>query len=139
MNIETMSINRRQFLLLTAGLAAGCKNMGDGGGVTPATPGRMVNAGPASDYATDGVYSHFSDQGFFVIRHGEKLFALSSFCTHRKCELNTEPDHSFYCTCHGSTFDPAGHVTLGPARRDLPVLNTVTDESGQMLVQVPEL
>jgi len=130
-----MLITRRQFLLLTAGLAAGCKAV-DGGG-SPANKERTLNAGLASNFAADGVYNNFRDEGFFVIRKGEKLFALSAICTHRKCKLDAEPDHSFYCPCHGSTFDPNGRVTKGPARRDLPTLTTFTDQVGQLLVRVP--
>jgi Rieske Fe-S protein len=133
-----MIINRRQFLLLTAGFVAGCKSLKDGGQMA-ARPDRTVSAGPVSRYTADGVYSNFRDEGFFVIRQGGKLFALSALCTHRKCKLNTEPDRSFYCKCHGSTFAPDGQVTQGPARRDLPVLTTVTDERGQLLVTVPAL
>ena len=128
-----MMINRRQFLLLTAGLAAGCKSSGD----FNASAERTVNAGLVGNFAADGVYSNFRDEGFFVIRRGDKLFALSAICTHRKCKLNAEPDHSFYCKCHGSTFDAAGHVTEGPARRDLPVLSAYTNEQGQLVVSVP--
>jgi Rieske Fe-S protein len=83
------------------------------------------------------VYGHFRDQGFFVIRKGEQLFALSSICTHRTCKLDAESDRSFFCACHGSTFDPSGKVTEGPARRDLPTLTSVTNENGQLLVTVP--
>ena len=97
---------------------------------------RTVNAGPAGNYSADGVYSNFCDQGFFVIRKGEKLSALSAICTHRKCKLTAESDQSFYCKCHGSTFDPAGHVTAGPAKRDLPVFPISPDERGQLLVKV---
>jgi len=132
-----MIINRRQFLLLAAGLAAGCESTHDGR--TPAAGGeRMINAGPVSQYVKDGVYSGFADRGFFVVRRGDKLFALSAICTHRKCKLTAEPDHSFYCQCHGSAFDPAGHVTEGPARRDLPVLGTDTNSEGQLVVTVPD-
>lgn len=127
-----MIINRRQFLLLTAGLAAGCMTNDN-----PAANGeRIINAGAVSNFAADGIYSNFHDLGFFVIRKGEKLFALSAICTHRKCKLTAEPDRSFYCKCHGSTFDPAGHVTTGPARRDLPMLPTYTNEQGQLIVNV---
>jgi Rieske Fe-S protein len=129
-----MIINRRQFLLLTVGLAAGCKSTGNGSSTVNAE--RTVNAGAASRYAADGVYSNFRDQGFFVIRRGDKLFALSAICTHRKCKLNAEPDRSFYCKCHGSTFDAAGYVTQGPARRDLPVLSSYMNEQGQLVVNV---
>jgi Rieske Fe-S protein len=136
LNIETMILNRRQFLLLTAGLAAGCQAWSDGGATT-AKPERMIAAGPANNYAADGVYNNFRDQGFFVIRRDGKLFALSAICTHRNCKLTAGPDRSFYCKCHGSTFAPDGHVTKGPARRDLPVLATVTDANGQLLVKLP--
>ena len=134
-----MMINRRQFLLLTAGLAAGCKTINDGNSTTVAKPERVIPAGPASNYAADGVYNNFRDQGFFVIRRDGKLFALSAICTHRKCKLTAEPDRSFYCKCHGSTFDPDGHVTKAPARRDLPVFSTTTDENGQLLVKLPAM
>lgn len=133
-----MKISRRQFLLLTAGLAAGCKAVDDDGAFV-SIPARTVNAGSVANYAADGVYARYRDEGFFVIRQSGKIFALSAICTHRKCKLAAEPDRSFYCKCHGSTFDPAGHVTEGPARRDLPVLSMVTDENGQLLVKVPAL
>jgi Rieske Fe-S protein len=129
-----MFINRRQFLILTAGFAAGCKSANDAGSAE-----RTVNAGPSCNYARDGVYSNFREQGFFIIRRDGKLSALSAICTHRKCKLTAGPDRSFYCKCHGSAFDAAGHVTKGPARRDLPVLSTVTDENGRLLVKLPAL
>ncbi len=131
-----MKLNRREFLLLTMGLAAGCQG---GVGVDNATttgPTRNVNAGPASEYALDGVYSRFQDQGFFIIRRGGQILALSAICTHRNCKLNAKPDHSFYCKCHGSTFNPAGHVTQGPARRDLPIFPISVNAQGQLLVTV---
>jgi Rieske Fe-S protein len=128
-----MKLNRRQFLLLTAGMVAGCKAVD---GNSTVSQERMVNAGPAGNYTTDGVYKNFRDQGFFIIRRGDKLFALSAICTHRKCKLSAEPDQSFYCPCHGSTFDPTGHVTEGPARRDLSTLPTSTNEQGQLVVNV---
>lgn len=128
-----MMINRRHFLILTAGMVAGCKT----GGIPVANEEPTVNAGAVSDYAADGIYNHFREQGFFVIRKGDKLFALSAICTHRKCKLTAEPDRSFYCHCHGSTFDPGGHVTDGPAKRDLPMLPTITNEQSQLIVKVP--
>ena len=81
--------------------------------------------------------SNFRDRGFFVIRRGDKLLALSAICAHRKCTLAAEPDCSFYCQCHCSTFDPGGHVTKGPAKRDLPMLAAYTNAQGQLIVAVP--
>jgi Rieske Fe-S protein len=127
-----MNINRRQFLFLTAGVVAGCKT----GDNFTATGARTVNAGAVSKFAADGVYNNFRDQGFFIIRQGDKLFALSAICTHRKCKLTAEPDRSFYCPCHGSTFNPNGKVTSAPARRDLLVLSTIPNEQGELVVNM---
>jgi Rieske Fe-S protein len=131
---QTAWMNRRQFLLLAAAAAAA---------VNPSTvstsegaESKLIDAGPLTNYSADGVYDHFRDLGFFVIRKGDKLTALSSTCTHRKCALKAEHDHSFYCKCHGSTFDPVGKVTEGPADRNLPAFSTI-NENGHLLVKVP--
>ena len=129
-------MNRRKFLILTAAYAAGCSSM-DHVSVPATGKERVVDVGPVDNYAADGIYPAFRNQGFFILRRGEKLFALSAICTHRKCKLDVEPDCSFHCPCHGSTFDPNGHVTGGPARRDLPVFAISVNENGQMLVTVP--
>ena len=131
-----MKVNRRQFLILSVGVTAGCKTANEVGTVASSKE-RIVNAGLASHYAADGVYNGFRDLGFFVVRQGDKLFALSAVCTHRKCKLAAEPDRSFYCKCHGSTFDRGGRVTRGPAKRDLPILSAHTNEQGQLIVNVP--
>lgn len=97
---------------------------------------RVVDAGPVHDYAANGVYSRFRDQGFFVIRNGAKLVVLTAICTHKKCKLTAESDRSFSCDCHGSTFDPNGKVTEGPAKRDLPSLASFTNDKGHLMVKV---
>jgi Rieske Fe-S protein len=130
-----MSMDRRQFLALTTATAVctavGCLARGAPGG----TP-QVVDAGPVSNFAADGVYDTFRDQGFFLIRHGGKLSALSAYCTHRAVTLKAEPDGTFYCKRHGSTFASNGHVTLGPAKKDLPVLTTSVS-GGHLFVKVP--
>jgi Rieske Fe-S protein len=131
-----MQINRREFLILMATSVAGCSSI-ENLGRPPAGGKRVVNAGPVGNYAADGVYAAFRAQGFFIIRQGGKLFALSSVCTHRRCLVDAEPNHSFFCSCHGSTFASNGDVTRGPARRNLPVLATSVNENGVLLVTVP--
>ncbi len=132
-----MQMDRRTFLIVGATYAAGCVPSPGGDDVSSNGQERVVNAGPAGNYLADGVYSRFRDNGFFIVRRGVNLFALSAVCTHRHCKLEAEPDKTFYCPCHGSTFAPDGKVTEGPARRDLPVFTVSTDEKGDLLVTLP--
>ncbi|MGA8656187.1 MAG: Rieske (2Fe-2S) protein [Chthoniobacterales bacterium] len=129
-------MNRRKFLTLTTTAVTVCMTVADKNSIAT-LPERVVDAGPLSNYAVDGLYGGFRDQGFFLIRKGTQLLALSATCTHRKCKLTAEPDRSFYCKCHGSTFGPGGNVTQGPAKRDLPMFATTVDGRGHLLVKVP--
>ena len=132
-----MHVNRRTFLVLSAAFAAGCATQPSNVNFSSRNnPERVANAGPAGQYLADGVYTRFRDLGFFIVRRGANLFALSAICTHRKCKLDAEPDKTFYCPCHGSTFDADGKVTEGPARRNLPVFELSTDEYGDLLVRI---
>jgi cytochrome b6-f complex iron-sulfur subunit len=132
-----MYLDRRTFLILGATFTAGCVATPGGTAMSSGGANRVVNAGPADQYLTDGVYTRFRNHGFFIVRRGANLFALSAICTHRKCTLDAEPDKTFYCPCHDSTFDPDGKVTQGPARRNLPVYAVSTDENGNLLVIIP--
>ncbi len=133
-----MSIDRKEFLIIAAGaVLAGCRAATEGGAPVPPQAERIVDAGPASTYAADGVYSGYRNLGFFVVRNGERLFALSSVCTHRRCRISPEFDRSYSCPCHGSEFDTEGRVTMGPATRDLPTLQTSISEAGRLMVRVP--
>jgi Rieske Fe-S protein len=109
-------LNRRQFLMLAAAAVTSAKTV-EGRNPTETHAEHVVDAGPIGNYTSDGLYDAYRDLGFFLVRKGTKLVALSSFCTHRKCKLTAERDHSFYCKCHGSTFDSSGKVTEGPANR----------------------
>ena len=128
----TEGMNRRKFMLLTC--AACCLSRGLS--QASAKEAKVIDAGPLRDYSVNGVDTRFRDQGFFVIRNGAKLVVLSAVCTHKKCKLTAEPDRSFYCECHGSTFAPDGKVTEGPAKRDLPVLPSFTNEAGHLMVKI---
>jgi nitrite reductase/ring-hydroxylating ferredoxin subunit len=126
-----LNLSRRQFVRLSlAAFAVGRVSLAS---TARASDEPAVNAGPVDDYAKDGIYDRHS-QGFFIIRRGPALLAISSTCTHRKCALTAEADRTFYCKCHGSTFDPDGKVTEGPARRNLPFFATAVSENGQLLV-----
>jgi nitrite reductase/ring-hydroxylating ferredoxin subunit len=126
-----MNINRRQFIVLSAAtLATGCA-----ANQPVHLQTASIDAGPATDFAADGVYSQFRSQGFFVIRKGSGLTAISSICTHRGCKVNVQEDKSFSCPCHGSDYDAGGNVTNGPAIHPLPTLPTTIDASGHLIIQ----
>src|SRR5256885_231093 len=132
-----MDISRRNFLFLTVGAAVGCRTVDE---ESPGSGSELViDAGSSASYAAEGVYSDFRDHGFFLIRQNGRLLALSSFCTHQKCKLTARPDHSFFCKCHGSVFDPDGKVTRGPARRDLPSFTVSASDPAHVRVTLPPM
>lgn len=128
-------LNRRAFLLLaTSSLVVACQSAP----TAPAPSGarKQVNAGLASQVREGEVSSAHQSQGFFLARHGGKLIAFSSYCTHRRCELEVQGDQSFHCPCHGSDFNRDGQVVHGPATRNLPVFPVTLDGNGNALVTV---
>jgi len=137
-----MEMNRRQFVLLTSALFVGCERQSDSVPTTaasepvptsaPAT--QEIDAGPLDEFGTDRVYDSHRDKGFFVIRRDDKLFAMSSICTHKGCKVRVADDQAFYCKCHGSTFDKDGKVTKGPAVRSLPRLEIAINVRQHVIV-----
>jgi Rieske Fe-S protein len=50
-----------------------------------------------------------------------RLHAMSPVCTHMKCIVDwNSTEKTWDCPCHGSRYDPYGHVINGPAKRNLP-------------------
>jgi menaquinol-cytochrome c reductase iron-sulfur subunit len=68
----------------------------------------------------------------WLVRHGDKVLALSTTCPHLGCSVNASAN-GFACPCHTSTFDSAGHRTGGPSPRDMDPLGTRV-EAGFILV-----
>jgi menaquinol-cytochrome c reductase iron-sulfur subunit len=68
----------------------------------------------------------------WLIRHADKVLALSTTCPHLGCSVNVSGT-GFGCPCHTSTFDAAGHRTGGPSPRDMDPLETRV-EGGFVLV-----
>jgi Rieske Fe-S protein len=137
-----MKLTRRQFVMIVAAVAAGCGREKEKTVMTtalasqPSKPSGVVDAGPLSDFKADDVYDAFRNDGCFVIRRNDELYALSSVCTHKGCKLRVQNDRSFLCKCHGSRFDGDGKVTKGPATRDLPRLAIALDNDKHVLINL---
>ncbi|BAM05394.1 QcrA and Rieske domain-containing protein [Phycisphaera mikurensis] len=152
---EADRVNRRRLLVFAtasaAAAAVGCRRESSppvaadpDGGTGPAARGTpnanallpegVFDAGPLADYQQQGPDDSLRDDGFFVIRNGDEVCALSAVCTHRGCLVNAQPDASFKCFCHGSRFSPEGVVQNGPATEDLPRLAVRVDLRGHLLV-----
>jgi Rieske Fe-S protein len=133
-----MNLSRREFVILSSAIVCGCKATGENArsGSTKPLISHDVDAGPIEQFASDGLWTDFQEQGFFVVRRQGRMVALSSICTHRDCKLSPIADQSYVCKCHGSRFDPQGHVTKGPALRDLPHYATTVDERNHLIVHV---
>jgi cytochrome b6-f complex iron-sulfur subunit len=128
---------RREFLGVTAAAAAcacaGCPLLGAAAAAWGAGP---VDVGPVGTFDKDGITDGWSNQGFFIVRRGKRLYAVSSTCTHKKVGLiRDKNDDGFKCPRHGSHFDPAGRVIKSPARKPLPRFAIRLDDRRHVIVE----
>ncbi|MGA2496642.1 MAG: Rieske (2Fe-2S) protein [Tepidisphaeraceae bacterium] len=128
-----MNLTRRQTLaVLATATLGGCAGAGvPSSGNSALGP---VDVGAIEAYPADGVYAGFRDRHeLFIVRAGNRIFAQSAICTHRRCAL-AAAEAGFVCGCHGSTFTLQGKVTRGPAVQDLPRFAIEKDARGHLLV-----
>ena len=132
---------RRQFVTAAAVAAVACagcplfSGVADGAGTgAAATP---VDVGPAAELA-EGITSRWAaGGGFFVVRRGDRVYAVSSTCTHKKVRLvpsGKAGDAALKCPRHGSAFSAEGRPTKAPARKSLPRYGVRLDDRGHVLV-----
>ena len=67
-------------------------------------------------------------------RRGDKVYVMSTRCTHFGCEVKPEADGSYLCPCHGSLFDKTGAATKGPAKKPLPWYEVKITDVGDVQV-----
>ena len=132
-------MNRRMFLTVlgAASAIAAC-----GSSIADADEGAPgfdeIDAGSLDTFEQDKVYDQYREQGFFLIRRADEVFALSSICTHKGCKVRPQDDQSFLCKCHQSRFDPSGKVLSGPAKADLPRIKVKLSDQRHVLVRLPK-
>jgi nitrite reductase/ring-hydroxylating ferredoxin subunit len=96
-----------------------------------------VKAGLPANYATDGLHK-VSGTKVLIGRDAGGLYARSSLCTHKSCNLNTQgsilANGGAHCGCHGAEFDANGKATKGPASGSLPSYKLTLECDGNLWV-----
>ena len=152
---DPVELHRRALLAATGAAAAvaitvcacGCASQDpEQSGTAPADaapagierPTGPVEIGTVEDYPHDGAYdTHAKSDKVLVVRRGGQLYAMSAICTHRKCNVRAG-ESDLRCPCHGSRYDFMGHVSKGPASRDLPRY-AIANDGGKLIVNRSEI
>jgi Rieske Fe-S protein len=127
---------RRRFLKLagasTALLASACGTSEDG----PSGATGPIAAGNARDVPV-GTLRGVGDQPLVIGRDASGLYAVSTICTHQRCNIRTSGQitaNGFDCNCHGSRYDANGSVTRGPATRALDHYQVKLEADGSIII-----
>lgn len=125
-------INRRQFMIIAAGCAAGLA----GSGALAGAKWPLVDIGTLKDFVKDGIFIDFTKDDFFVMRRQGVLFAASTVCPHMGNTLRRDPQDPgrIICSGHESNFDDEGAVTVGPATSGLLRFGISVDDKGRIIV-----
>jgi cytochrome b6-f complex iron-sulfur subunit len=99
-------------------------------------PVQTFRAGMPDEYEVGVVSERFKDQhGVWIVRDDEKIYALSTVCTHLGCTPNwLNNEAKFKCPCHGSGFYKTGINFEGPAPRPLERFKIGLTDEGEIVV-----
>lgn len=99
-------------------------------------PKQSFSAGFIGDYTVGEVSERFKKQHrVWIVRDSEKIFALSTVCTHLGCTPNWLPnENKFKCPCHGSGYYRTGINFEGPAPRPLERFKISLSPDGEIIV-----
>ena len=99
-------------------------------------PVQSFRAGFADEYQRGEVSERWKDKyGVWIVRDEEKIYALSTVCTHLGCTPNwLGNDNKFKCPCHGSGFYKTGINFEGPAPRPLERFKIYLADNGEIVV-----
>ena len=99
-------------------------------------PVQSFRAGFPDEYQVGEVSERWKDKyGVWIVRDEEKIYALSTVCTHLGCTPNwLGNDNKFKCPCHGSGFYKTGINFEGPAPRPLERFKIYLADSGEIMV-----
>lgn len=99
-------------------------------------PVQFFRAGLPDEYQQGEVSEKWKDKfGVWIVRDEEKIYALSTFCTHLGCTPNWMANEGkFKCPCHGSGFYKTGINYEGPAPRPLERFKIYLADNGEIIV-----
>lgn len=94
-------------------------------------PATVFRVGLPTDFP-EGV-TPVEERNVFVVRNGNSFHAISSVCTHLRCQVR-HMRNGFHCPCHGSRFDIDGNVLRGAAPRPLDWVEVTLAETGEIRI-----
>ena len=99
-------------------------------------PPFRFRAGFPGDYQSGTVSNRWvKDHQVWIVREGNRLYALLAVCTHLGCLTNfAAGERLFKCPCHGSNFSMEGDPLVGPAPIPLYRLALSIGPDGQLVV-----
>jgi cytochrome b6-f complex iron-sulfur subunit len=95
-------------------------------------PKTEFDLGPASNFPL-GSRTLLSDPPAVLLHTESGFSALSLVCTHLGCTVEQSAD-GFACPCHGSHYDPNGHVMHGPAMKPLASLRVEITKDNRLIL-----
>ncbi len=99
-------------------------------------PKQSFRAGFPDEYPIGEVSERWKDKyAVWLVRDSEKIFVLSTVCTHLGCTPNwLGAESKFKCPCHGSGFYKTGINFEGPAPRPLERFKIYLADDGQIVI-----
>lgn len=99
-------------------------------------PKQSFRAGYPESYSLGEVSEIYKEkQGVWIVRESDRIYALSTICTHLGCTPTWMPSESKYkCPCHGSGFYKNGINFEGPAPRPLERFKITLSDDGEIVV-----
>lgn len=99
-----------------------------------------IDVGEVSQFKEDGAVDTWTTKHrFFIVRQGDKLFAVSATCTHKGSLIRIDEDDSnrYFCPKHEGTFELTGKRIRGKPRSSLPRLGITLDPGNNHVIVDP--
>ncbi|MCU0422736.1 MAG: Rieske 2Fe-2S domain-containing protein [Bacteroidia bacterium] len=93
----------------------------------------LIDYPQLKQHATPVLIEANNDSYFIIQLEQHRYLTLHSSCTHNGCAITFNPNQTFICPCHGSSFSLDGTVINGPAERPLPEYLTTFNQQHEFI------